>query len=525
MRSTVLGRSLSLGACTVLVLGGAAGVAAGPAAATPAKATPVKATTAATCDPDSENSRGDFDGDSSSDVAVGMPWYQDGAGGVDLRGTHTPSVVLTSGALGVGTGEGDEFGAAIAMADLDQDGCADLVIAAPAEGQSAGSDGAGGNEGQVHIVFGSPDGISTSTVITLPHDSANLDHFGNTLALVPRDVGGVRVHDLYVGAPDATVSEQASAGEVFRYTLTPVTTGRRITATLREVRSQDSAGVPGSAETGDGFGATMASTDSGGVLVGAPNEDVGSVRNAGSVWFLRVNAAGTPIASQSWSQNSAGVPGSAEKADHFGAAVGSRGGAAVVGVPDENVGSLAEAGMVQVFTRNSSGALVPGKSITQDTPGIPGAVEAGDRFGAAVAVEDSGLCQEALDVAVGAPGEDIGTRADAGAITLISLTPGSGCAAKSIRQGSGLAGAAEDGDEVGSVLGLTRGRTDLDEDYSDRLLIGVPDEDIGAVPNAGMVQPAHYGITSDGVTSTTLKFSKGYLLSNYYGQVLSTPSD
>jgi hypothetical protein len=514
MRLRVFGKALTSGVCAVLVLGGAVAVI----------ATPASAVTSA-CDPDDQRVRGDLDGDQSPDAIVGMPWYSDAAGAVDVRYTAHPSVLLTDIGLGAGTGEGDNFGSAIAVGDLDGDGCSDLVIGASAEGQSAATDGAGGNEGQVHIVFGSPTGVDPSTAITLPHDSANLNRFGISLALVGSTNGTATTHDLYVGAPGTTINGHDDAGEVFRYTITPATTGR-IKATLREVRSQDSPGVPGTSETADGFGTVLAASDDGrGVWVGAPNEDIGKARDAGAVWFLRVNAAGAAITSQSWSQDTASVPGVAEAEDHFGTAITSRGDVAVVGVPDENDGTRADAGMVQVFKQNASTrAYAVSKAITQDTTGIPGVVEAGDRFGAAVAAGAWLLCQEAVDVAIGAPGEDIGSHQDAGSITLDSLTDNS-CPAKAIHQGSGLAGAAETDDQVGTVLGLTRGATDLEEDYSDRLLIGVPYEDLGAVPNAGMVQPSRFGITSDHVYSTVLKFSKGYLNSQFYGLVLSSPSD
>jgi hypothetical protein len=97
--------------------------------------------------------------------------------------------------------------------------------------------------------------------------------------------------------------------------------------------------------------------------------------------------------------------------------------------------------------------------------------------------------------------------------------------AKALRQGSGLAGRAETGNEVGGVLGLTPERTDQEENYADRLLIGVPEEGIGAATDAAMVQPADGGIVTNGAVHTSLWFSKGYLLSHYYGTVLSSPAN
>jgi hypothetical protein len=121
--------------------------------------------------------------------------------------------------------------------------------------------------------------------------------------------------------------------------------------------------------------------------------------------------------------------------------------------------------MIQVFEQSlDASSFDPGASITEDTAGIPGAVEAGDKFGKTVVVGFALLCQESVDVGVGAPFEGIGDRRDAGSVTLISLIPGVTCAARALSQGSWLADRAEAGDQVGLGLGLTRGRTDLEED-------------------------------------------------------------
>jgi hypothetical protein len=520
MRTRRFGRVVLGALCAALLLGGTVGVTAIPAWAAPCT------------DPEKLNPRGDFDGNDASDIVVGMPGYSGGAGAVDVRGTEDPALLLTAASLGAGTGAGDGFGTALALGDLDGDLCADLVIGSPGEGLSDASDGAGAGEGQVHIVFGGGGGIETDTVVTLPHDSSDLDRFGASLVLVARTTGLSPVHDLYVGAPDAGVGGHDRAGEVFRYTITPGS-GSRISATLREVRSQDSAGVPGSAETGDRFGAVLGSAEDSGVLVGVPAEDVGSVRDAGAVWFLRVDPDGLVTTSQSWSQDSPGVGGVPERSDHFGAAVGSRGGVAVIGVPGEDHGSLADTGMIQVLdpALPPSGdpvtrGFVPGRTVTQDTAGIPGAAEAGDRFGAAVAVGTALQLCESLDAAVGAPGEDLGDVRNAGSITLLALESGSRCRPDARSQGSGLAGAAEANDEVGAVLGLTRGRIDEADAYSDRLLIGVPKEDPGAVADAGMVQQlGPLKIAAGGALFTTLPFSGGNLAGNRYGSVLSAPSD
>lgn len=507
------------GVCAVLVLSGATGSAesAGPIVAAGPNA-------AATCDPENPSAASDIDGDGRADVAVGMPLNWNPAS-VDIRLTGSPSIVMQASDLGAGNGEMDSFGEAITVGDLDQDGCADLVIGAPYEGQSAASDGAGGVEGQVHLVFGKAGGVDTRVSLMLPHDSSRDDHFGAALALQVRydPATGKNVHDLYVGAPHATVNGHRLAGEVFRYTIAPSATGR-VAATLREVRTQDSAGVPGHAEGSDGFGMVLAATE-GGVLVGDPQEAVGKVLDAGALWFLRVNAAGAAISSRVWTQNSPGVPGIAETEDGFGKALGVRGLQAVIGVPGEGLGSRNHTGMIQVFTRTSAtGDFKPGKAINQGTRGIPGRMERSDLFGSAIAVGTALLCPESTDVAVGVPGEAIGTRRRAGSVVLIQVSGERSCPAKVLRQGSGLSGTAEAHDKVGSVLGLTQGRNDLAEDGADRLLIGVPLEDIKGLRAAGIVQSARGGLLVNGVVQPYLTFSKGYQLASAYGAALSQPA-
>ncbi|WP_286255341.1 FG-GAP-like repeat-containing protein [Streptomyces graminofaciens] len=90
---------------------------------------------------------------------------------------------------------------------------------------------------------------------------------------------------------------------------------------------QDTGGVPGKGEGDDCFGCAVSVGDINGdgyadVAVGAQNEDVGGKRNTGSVTVLYGSVAGlTTAGATSYTQATAGVPGTAESQDWFGTAV------------------------------------------------------------------------------------------------------------------------------------------------------------------------------------------------------------
>ncbi|MET7935863.1 FG-GAP and VCBS repeat-containing protein [Streptomyces sp. NPDC005322] len=98
-------------------------------------------------------------------------------------------------------------------------------------------------------------------------------------------------------------------------------------ATRTTVIDQNTAGVPGVNEDGDQFGASLSAGDVNGdgyadVAVGIPDEDLDSVKDAGSVVQLYGGPSGlSGTGAQAFTQDTAGVPGAAEAGDHFGAAV------------------------------------------------------------------------------------------------------------------------------------------------------------------------------------------------------------
>ncbi|MET9921440.1 esterase [Streptomyces sp. NPDC006435] len=132
--------------------------------------------------------------------------------------------------------------------------------------------------------------------------------------------------------------------------------------------TQDTPGVPGTAERGDGWGTDLSVEDTDGdgyadVAIGAAGEDIGTVADAGAVWVLRGTADGlTATGARSWDQNSARVPGTAEKGDRWGGQVrladpnrdGRRG--LLVSAPGENTGD----GVVWVLRAGPGGITATG---------------------------------------------------------------------------------------------------------------------------------------------------------------------
>ncbi|WP_371528114.1 integrin alpha [Streptomyces sp. NBC_01283] len=90
-----------------------------------------------------------------------------------------------------------------------------------------------------------------------------------------------------------------------------------------------------------------------------------------------------------------------------------------VGVPSGSVGGEAKAGYVSVVFGGKYG---PGphdvRRITQATVEVPGTPEAGDRFGGSVVAAHVDGDQYA-DLVIGAPGEDIDAKTDAGSVTVL----------------------------------------------------------------------------------------------------------
>jgi hypothetical protein len=171
-----------------------------------------------------------------------------------------------------------------------------------------------------------------------------------------------------------------------------------------------------------------------------------------------------------------------------------------VGVPLEDVGSANDAGAVNVLYGSGAGLTDAGNQLwTQNAIGGGEPSEGGDRFGAGLATGDFNRDGFA-DLAIGAPGEDLGTVADAGTAQVLygSASGLSAAGSQAHNQDTaGIADAAETGDGLGKALAAA----DLDGDGDDDLAAGVPGESVGAATAAGAVNVVYgsgSGLTSSG---------------------------
>lgn len=153
----------------------------------------------------------------------------------------------------------------------------------------------------------------------------------------------------------------------------------------------------------------------------------------------------------------------------------------VVGLPDEAIAQVDQAGVINVIRGGANGLVVAGDRLW-DQADLSGTVEANDRFGNAVAYGDfdgDGFD----DVAIGAPTEAWNGRSNAGVVHVVYGSSGLNRARRQIISQASMRGKNEDGDFFGAVLAAG----DFDDDGRDDLAIGAPGEDIvGNVATGGV---------------------------------------
>ncbi|GGY20226.1 VCBS repeat-containing protein [Streptomyces djakartensis] len=242
----------------------------------------------------------DFGGDGRPDLAVGSTgsdiWIHQGF--TKASGAASSSELAT----GLETGPGLSGARDLAAGDVNGDGADDLVV--------TGGDAATYADGNM-IYLGSASGLTFQTF--LRSDAWELAAVG--------DLNGDGYDDVVTAAPGT--NGKSLGGSVSSY----LGGANGVRTRPQAAINQDTPGVPGADEEMDAFGNDLSVADVDGdgyaeVAVGVLHETIGAARIAGSVTVLRGSAAGmTATGAQSFTQNTAGVPGTAESADRFGASV------------------------------------------------------------------------------------------------------------------------------------------------------------------------------------------------------------
>ncbi len=244
--------------------------------------------------------------------------------------------------------------------------------------------------------------------------------------------------------------------------------------------------VAGTVEADDLFAFTLAAGDFDNdsfsdLAAGAPLEDVGSTADAGAVSVLPGSAAGlTAIGGQLFTQ----VAGTVEADDLFAFTLAAADfdndsfSDLAAGAPAEGVGATAAAGAVSVLPGSAAGLTAAGGQLFTQ---VGGSVEPGDEFGFALATGDFNSDTFA-DLAAGAPFEDVGSTADAGAASVLAGSA-NGLTAVGGQLFTQVGGAVETDD--GFATALATG--DYDNDTFADLAAGAPFEDVGSTADAGAV--------------------------------------
>lgn len=442
----------------------------------------------------------DFDGDGADDLAIGVPGEDifvpfprrdvggvhiiyGGVSGLDARGDQwlgMPQSNLT--AFG-----SEALGTALAAGDFDGDGHCDLAAGMP--GRFTG-------QGGIMMTYGTPDGLDPDTsttyeaVILLDNTNEQGDRLGAALAAGDFDADGR--DDLAIGVPSEDVGDEVEAGAVL-VVYGDADSGLDLNRT--QGWDQGSPGVPGGPEAGDRFGAALAVGDfdddgRDDLAIGVPGEDLGAVVDAGMVAVIYGGPTGLSGQASNL-EHSDGLAGAPQAGARVGAALAAAdidaefGDDLVIGAPGQTVDGAPGAGRVHAVL-GWGRSFYYERVFDQDTAGVPGAPEAGDRFGGSLTAADfdgDGY----PDVAVGAPGEGIGPRDDAGAVALLAgsyynlVVPGG---EKELHQAlPGTLGDAEPGDLFGAAL--VGG--DFNGDGAAELAVGVPGEALGLTVGAGLV--------------------------------------
>ncbi|MFF2325645.1 MULTISPECIES: VCBS repeat-containing protein [unclassified Streptomyces] len=436
----------------------------------------------------------------------------------------TASAPTSAAATASAPSEGTAPAPAPRRDDFNGDGYPDLAFTAPGAtvGGKAGA-------GYVAVVYGSEDGLRTSTKQVFTQDSPGIpdtaeadDAFGGSTVSADLDQDGYS--DLVVGAGNEKIGSAASAGSLTVIWGGPQ--GLSGGATLLN-GEEPYDGVGGKTAVGDFDGdgapdlATLGTSDIH-VLSGPFTRDGGAaapvreIRDTDDLRYLDVTAGdlngdgrddlagvvhdGDEYDARRILVRDGGATGLSDDYTVVNGANGLRlqGGETitagqingdayadlVVGRPVDGYDSdldtpLAKGGMITYVPGSATGPRGDrARVLNQDSAGVPGVAEASDWFGASVSIGDMNGDGYG-DVAVGVPHEDLGTTKNAGSVLVLPGTASgpTGTGTVGFHQDTAdVPGVAEADDEFGGAARLV----DADRDGRAELAVGAPGENADA---------------------------------------------
>lgn len=311
---------------------------------------------------------------------------------------------------------GARFGFALAVGDFNDDGYEDLAVGIPYQPHAGDTNRLGG---AVMVIYGAHDRLGAAEASPVPGlllyggiggPPQHLERFGWSLAVGDFDDDGY--DDLAVGAPGYDISA-ASEGAVYTFS-----GGSAGISTVADIRWSQAV-LLGTPQNSEQFGHALAAGDLNGdgrddLAIGVPYDQINGVAQ-GSVAVLYANAGGLAVpGNELWHQDVAGVPGGGESGDRFGwsLSIGNinhfESDDLLIGMPGEAIGSLSQAGAVNVLYGTATGLATSSGAatstiITQDALSFPDdPSEAGDLFGTVVLID----AYDPYRLHIGAPGED-----------------------------------------------------------------------------------------------------------------------
>ena len=496
----------------------------GPATAAPAPARAAIPTAAGN----------DFNGDGYPDLVV-TALYEDVGPTVDEGAVH----VLYGSALGVEadgvlapddqfwTGgieglqapaeAGSQFGWSTAAGDFNGDGFADLAIAVPYLDVGTVKDA-----GAVEVVYGSAAGLQDTGVggpddQLWTQDSPGVEDQSDPgeamgRAVATGDFNGDGFQDLAVNVRGENVGTATEAGAVM--VVYGSSTGLQADGTGGpddQFWTQGSNGLQDQPETKDWFGRGLATGDFNGdgyqdLAAGCFLEDLGTSKDAGAVEVLYGSSTGLQADGtggpddQFWTQGSGGVKDRPELGDYFGHTVAAGdfnhdgfADLAIASRLEDTFGSK-DTGAVEVLYGSSTGLQADGTGgpddqfMNQGSTSVKDDPRPGDQFGFSLAVADFNGDSFA-DLAVGIPFKNVRPmHPDAGEVAVLY---GSAVGLQAVSPDDQMwnQDSADVQDQAGTndQFGISEGTGDYNGDGWADLAVGIHNETVGAVTQAGAV--------------------------------------